>query len=176
MNKKSPIKKRGTPRPKPNPHRSESGELLVAETVRQASQTWNIPLQVLKIAKAHDCPAFVGHRIHRGKLVRWISENEGLIAEAVESEASESDIGQLRAEKLRVEVRILNAKFEREQETVISKTSAKGEWARAVGIFCDEAKALMEPEHFRVFCERTRSRIGDLHEQNNSLTNANHMQ
>ena len=61
--------------------RSESGDLLVAESIKQAANAWKIPIEVLRLAREMGCDAFVAHRVHREKLVAWLAENEDEIAE-----------------------------------------------------------------------------------------------
>jgi hypothetical protein len=43
--------------------------------------------------------------------------------------------------------------------TPAPKDEAKAEYARAFGIIEEEAKSLMEPDHYRIFIDRCKSRI-----------------
>jgi hypothetical protein len=115
----------------------------------------------MKIAKAAGCPAFVQHRIHRDELVTWLEENPDAAGQGEKL----TDAAELKRQKTEAEVKLLRAKIAREERETIPLADAKTEWARAASIVQEEAKNLMEPDHFRVFTERCKTRIGNLLEE-----------
>jgi hypothetical protein len=110
------------------------------------------------VAKASGCPAFIEHRIHRDALLKWLTENPDA---ATKGEAI-SDAAELKRQKLQAEVDLLRVKIDMQKRTLIPMDEAKSEWARALAIGQEEAKNLMEPDVYRVFCERWKSRCGEV--------------
>lgn len=132
----------------------------VAQSIRQASALWGIPVPVMRIAKSAGCPAFVQHRVHREPLEKWLAENPEAAGEG-ESAASEAE---LKRRKLQNEVTLGNLKIANEEKRTISRDEAKNEWARACAIVQEEAKLLMEKDAFRVFIDRIKLKIGNIFE------------
>lgn len=133
----------------------------VAQSMKQAEAFWGISGSTLRIAKAAGCPAFVQHRIHRDALISWLEKNPDT---AVKGE-SLTDAAELKRQKTEAEVKLLRAKIAREERETIPLAEAKAEWGRAASIVQEEAKALMEKDHYRVFVERCKTRIGNILEE-----------
>ena len=132
----------------------------VAQSIKQASALWGIPKATMLIAKNAGCRAFVQHRVHREPLLKWLVENPEASAEG-DSKTSEAE---LKRKKLQNEVTLGELKIANENKKIIAREEAKAEWARALAIIQEEAKLLMEKDHYRVFIERTKAKIGELHE------------
>lgn len=130
----------------------------VAQSMEQAQALWGISKSTMKIAKAAGCPAFIQHRIHRDELVAWLEKNP----DAAGKGDSLTDAAELKRQKTEAEVKLLRAKIAREERETIPLVDAKEEWARAASIVQEEAKQLMDSDHFRVFTERCKTRIGEL--------------
>ena len=133
-------------------------ESHVATSMAQAESLWGISKSTLRIAKAAGCPAFVQSKIYRDDLVKWLEKNPGAVGEG----AALTDAAELKRQKTEAEVRLLRAKIAREERETIPLAEAKSEWGRAASIVQEEAKNLMERDHYRVFVERCKSRIGEL--------------
>ena len=130
----------------------------VAQSMAQAESLWGISKAAMRIAKAAGCPAFVEHRIHRDPLIEWLEKNP----EAAGKGEALTDASELKRQKTEAEVKLLKAKLAREERETIPLSEAREAWARAAAIDAEEAKNLMERDHFRVWCERTKTRIGEL--------------
>jgi hypothetical protein len=139
---------------------SGKGEKIpdVAQSMKQAEAFWGISFSTLKIAKSAGCPAFIQHRVYREPLLKWLEENPD---SAGKGEAI-TDAAELKRQKTEAEVKLLRAKIAREERETIPLVDAKEEWARAASIVQEEAKQLMERDHYRVFVERCKTRIGEL--------------
>ena len=124
----------------------------------QAESLWGISKAAMRIAKAAGCPAFVEHRIHRDPLIEWLEKNP----DAAGKGEALTDAAELKRQKTEAEVKLLRAKIAREERETIPLSEAKDEWARAASIVQEEAKNLMEKDHYRVFVERCKTRIGEI--------------
>jgi hypothetical protein len=137
--------------------------LDIAPNQKAASASWNVPLAVLKAAKAAGCKAFsAGGRVNRKDFLEWLAANSKDAEQAVALDLAKADKQELEAEKIRAQIRLLNSRNERETRTVISLVEAQAEWARAASIFQEEVRQLMEPEHYRVAVTRAKTRIGEM--------------
>ena len=150
-------------KPKPKSEKPAAEPLEIAENQKAASASWKIPMAVLKLAKSLGCPAFKSGRVHRKEMLQWIEDHEAEAADAVAVDIEKADKVELEKEKLRAQVALLKAKLAREENETIPRTEAAEEWQRAVSIIQDEAKQLMDRDMYRVFCDRTKARIGNLH-------------
>ena len=130
----------------------------VAQSIKQASAFWGISANVMRIAKSAGCPAFVQHRVHREPLLKWLEENP----ESAGKGEALTDAAELKRQKTEAEVKLLRAKIAREERETIPLEEAKSEWARALSIIQEESKQLMEKDHYRIFIERCKSRIGNI--------------
>ena len=131
-------------------------------SMSQAASRWGIPKLVMQVAKRAGCGAFVGSRVHRTPLEAWILANPGQ-AQAAKVQARERQaLSALQLEKLRLEVRLLNAKNDRLEAETINRQAASDEWDRAHRIDCEEAQAILPPDHYQIYVARTASRIGVL--------------
>jgi len=147
---------------KSKPDKEKSQQIPnVAQSMKQAESLWGISKSTMVIAKAAGCPAFVEHRIHRDALVSWLEKNPDT---AGKGEAL-TDAAELKRQKTEAEVKLLRAKIAREERETIPLSEAKSEWGRAASIVQEEAKNLMEKDHYRVFVERCKTRIGDILEE-----------
>jgi hypothetical protein len=129
-----------------------------AQSMSQAASIWGIPKNILRVAKASGCPAFVEHRIHRDALLKWLDENPDT---ATKGETI-SDASELKRQKLQAEVELLRVKIDMQKRDLITMAEARAEWSRALSIGQEEAKNLMESDVYRVFCERWKSRCGEV--------------
>lgn len=134
----------------------------IAENQKAASSAWGIPVSVLKAAKASGCPAFQGSRVHRQPLLAWLRLNASAAATATAADIARADKQELELVKLRAQARLLVSKADLSEEVVIPKEAAKAEWARAMAVVEEEAKSLMESDHYRIFVDRCKSRIGEV--------------
>ena len=149
--KKTPANTRAkTPKPEKIPE--------VAQSIKQANAFWGIDENTMKVAKAAGCPAFIQHRVHRDSLLKWLEENP----DAAGKGRGLTDAAELKRQKTEAEVQLLRAKISREKKETIPLIDAKSEWARAMSICQEEAKGLMEKDHYRVWCERIKTRIGNI--------------
>lgn len=117
---------------------------------------WGIPISEMRRAKLSGCVAFTGTRIYRDRLMEWLEANPRLLA-AGDDESKEA----LECQRLKVQIETLRTKLDVAKGQLIERAIAKDEWARAVGVFQDEAKGLMEPEIYVVWCQRCKSKIGE---------------
>jgi hypothetical protein len=137
--------------------------LEVAPNQQAASSSWDVPLAVLKAAKAAGCPAFSpGGRINRTGFFAWLQTHEGEADHAVALDLAKADRQELDNEKIRAQIRLLRSRNERESRSLITMTEARAEWSRCIAIAQEEFKSLMEPDHYRVACVRWKSRCGEV--------------
>jgi hypothetical protein len=126
--------------------------------MKQASALWGISVGTLRAAKSSGCPAFVGSKIYRDDLVEWLEKNPD---RAGEGDASD-DHAELKRQKTKSEVELLRAKIDREKRHTVPLIEAREETQRCISIGMEEAKGFMEKDHYRVFCERWKSRVGEV--------------
>ena len=127
----------------------------VAQSMKQAESLWGISKSTMVIAKAAGCPAFVEHRIHRDALVTWLEKNP----DAAGKGEALTDAAELKRQKTEAEVKLLRAKIAREERETIPLSEAMEAISMVISIDAEEAKGLMERDHYRVWCERTKTRI-----------------
>ena len=126
--------------------------------MKQASSLWGISIGALKSAKAAGCPAFVQSKIYRDDLVKWLEENPSGAGEGADSD----DHAELKRQKTKSEVELLRAKIDKEKRITVPLEEAREETQRCISIGMEEAKSFMEKDHYRVFCERWKSRNGEV--------------
>lgn len=143
---------------KGKPRTPTTAETNVAQSMRQAESLWGISLPTLKIAKAAGCPAFVQSRVYRDDLLTWLEENPDKVGEG----SGGDDHAELKRQKTKSEVELLRAKIDREKRVTVPLAEAREETARCIAIGMEEAKGFMEKDHYRVFCERWKSRNGEV--------------
>lgn len=134
----------------------------IAENQQSAAAKWGIPIAIIRAAKAAGCSGFQGSRVHRTPLVAWIASNAAAATAAQALDMSKATKQELEEERLRQQCRILKSKADLSESELILKTTAKDEFARALGIIQEEARGLMERDHYRVFIERSKARIGSV--------------
>jgi hypothetical protein len=138
-------------------------QIKIAPSLKSASAAWNIPLAVLKAAKADACPAFTPNgRVKHDELMEWIKQNSDQATTAAEVDISKAEKTELEKERLRAQIILLRSKNDREQNTVILRTTAVTEWARSMAILQEEFKQLMDDEKYAIACDRAKSRIGEM--------------
>ncbi len=145
-----PAAKRGPGRPKihsPND---------VADNMRHAEALWGIPRTLQILAKAAGCPAFEKSRVQRKPLEAWIAANPQI----KDAAKSHDDAAELKRQKLALEVSILETKDAQQRGDLIPRIEAEGTWSICSAIVREEAKGLMEKDHYRVFIERIKARLG----------------
>ena len=158
--KKSPPKKR-TAKKNPNGRAvARKAKIIsdIADSMKQAESIWGIPLAVQKAAKNAGCPAFERSRVHRKALLEWLEKNPQIV-EAGGAKGSEAE---LKRERLAVQIDHARLKFDREKGVLIPLAEAQESWATCAAIVQEEAKALMERDHYRIFIERIQARLGKL--------------
>lgn len=126
--------------------------------MKQAESFWGISVAAMRVAKAKGCPAFVQHRIHRDPLIEWLEKNPDTAGEG----ADIKDHAELKRMKTQGEVELLRAKIDKEKRITIPLTEAREETQRCISIGMEEAKGFMEKDHYRVYCERWKSRVGEV--------------
>lgn len=141
---------------------SPAPPLEIAENQQAAAAAWSIPVAVIKAAKAAGCRAFQGSRIHRAPLVDWIRRNAATADRATADDISKASKEELELIRLRAQTRVLVSKADALDRVSISKEEAKAGFARGVAIVEEEAQALMEPDHYRIFIDRCKTRIGNV--------------
>ncbi len=148
---------------KSEPKPTAAAPLEIAPNQKAASASWDVPLAVLKAAKAAGCIAFSpGGRINRQEFLAWLKTHEAEAGQAVAMDLAKAEKAELEKEKLRAQIRLLRSKDDRETRTVIPIETAKAEWTRAVAIIQEEAALFMEKEAYHTFCVRVKSRIGEM--------------
>jgi hypothetical protein len=134
----------------------------IAENQKSAAALWGIPVPVQKLAKSQGCNAFKSGRVHRKPLLEWVKQHAGESEKAVALDLEKAERAELELERLRVQIRLLRSRNERENRTLITMEEARSEWARCIAIAQDEFRALMDPDHYRVACIRWKSRCGEV--------------
>jgi hypothetical protein len=128
-----------------------------------AASAWGVPIAVLRAAKAAGCDAFTtSGRIHREPFMAWLKSNSDEATTAAEIDISKAEKTELEKERLRAQIILLRSKNDREQNTVILRTTAVTEWARSMAILQEEFKLLMDDEKYAIACDRAKSRIGEM--------------
>ena len=150
-------------KPKPTPKPAAAEPLEIAPNQKAASASWDVPIAVLRTAKAAGCKAFSpGGRIHRKDFFAWLEVNAAEAEQAVAVDLEKLEKSELEKEKIRAQIRLLNSRNERETRTVIPLAEAQSEWSRAAAIFQEEIRLLMDPQHYRVAVTRAKTRIGEM--------------
>ena len=152
----SPAQKIPYPKTTMNKKKADAPEYV--ESMKVGSVRWGIPVAVMKIAKAAGCDAFCGSRIKRPELEKWLAENPAASNEG-EMAATEAE---LKRRKLQNEVTLGDVKIAIAKRDLVPLDEARSDGARWIAIVQEEAKNLMEIDHYRVFCERVKSRIGTM--------------
>jgi hypothetical protein len=129
-----------------------------AESMRQASMEWKIPLELLRVAKGKGCPAFAGSRVRRAELEAWLKANPQAVADG----KSASDAAELKRQKTEAEVELLRAKLARERAAVVRLDEAREETERCMRLCFEQAELFLSPDIFKVFKKRVESRIGPI--------------
>lgn len=132
------------------------------DTLRAACAGMQLPLAVLQLAKSQGCGAFRSGRVYRAPLLAWLRAHAPEASQAQAVDLATLTRAEVDLEKSRAQCRIFIIKANLLDETTILKDEAKAEYFRAIGIIEDEAKGLMESDHYRIFIDRCKSRIGEI--------------
>ena len=137
--------------------------LAVAINMKAASASWDVPITVLRAAKAEGCDAFhLSGRIDRKKFLVWLNANYDKAESAKEHDMSLQDKTELEKEKLKAQIIQIRSRNDRESSNVIACNQVKMEWARCIAIVQEEARNLInDDDKYRIFCERIQARIGE---------------
>ena len=127
----------------------------IAENMKAASTLWEIPMHIIKAAKAKGCPAFKQQRVYRDALIQWLKDNPEVMNGGDES-AGESE---LKRRKLLVQIQAIEYKLEKDKGEQVSISTVKEEWARGLAIVFEEAKQLMDQEIYQVFTTRCKAKL-----------------
>ena len=130
-----------------------------APSMKAASTMWGISMQILKSAKAAGCRAFRGSRVTRTELLAWIRANPGPVAKAQAAEKQRVELGELKRQKLSLEVSILRGRFDRDKAACILREVACETWAECWQVCIESAEGLLEADMLRVWKERCQSRL-----------------
>ncbi|MEO8617676.1 MAG: hypothetical protein ABI600_21285 [Luteolibacter sp.] len=147
---KTPAKS-GRPR-KAMPSADEIPDVALSHAAAQ--KLWGIPGSELTRARREGCQAFRGNRIYRDPLLAWLKENP---RPEITGDADTEDA--LKNRKLKAIVETLELKLAKERDELVPKSLVAEEWARGVAIVQEEAKTLMERDHYAVFITRIKARI-----------------
>lgn len=150
-------------KPKTTPLKpAATAPLETAENQKAASAAWDVPLAVLKAAKAAGCAAFKSGRVHREEFFEWLAKHEGTAAEAEALDLKKAEKAELEKERLRAQIVLLRSRNDRETRTTIPMEEAREETARALAILQEEFRQLMDPVLYRVACVKAKSRTGEI--------------
>jgi hypothetical protein len=103
-------------------------KLRLFESMIQATTVLNIPLAVLKSAKARGCPAFKHGRVSES-VVGWIKKNP-----SPNEEPKVSEKERLQAEKLLKEIRALDFEHDLQMGKYELKETVKAGWGKGMEI------------------------------------------
>jgi len=152
-----------TTKPKTTPPKPAAAvPLEIAENQKAAAAAWNVPLAVLKLAKAQGCTAFKSGRVHRQEFFAWLKTHEAEAGQAVELDLQKAERAELEKERLRAQIILLRSRNDRETRTTIPIQEAREETARALAILQEEYRQLMEPDLYRAACIKAKARMGEV--------------
>jgi hypothetical protein len=97
----------------------------IAESMGAAESLWGISVSEQKRAKAAGCAAFRGSRVFREPLIAWLKENP--------TPAGAGDGENLRGQKLKVQIALLENQLSRERGLLVEKAVVAEEWGFWVG-------------------------------------------
>ena len=166
--KKKTTKKTAAKKKLGGPRKSRDVIPHVSGSMTAASAAWELSITELKRAKNSGCPAFVGSKVYRDKLLEWLQENppEEITSGAGDADLEYADSEELKRRKLIREVTRLDVaikadkhKLDVVKERYIPRDSVKEEWTRLWAIIEDEAKGLMDKAVFPVFVSRVKAKI-----------------
>lgn len=122
-----------------------------------AAKLWGVPVPIQKIAKAAGCEAFIGQRVKRDPLLAWVKAHP----EAEAAAGNQADTAELKRQKVAWEVANLKLRHERDSGDLMPREEVRVKVAEMMAIVHDEAKNLLESDHYRIFVERVRSRFAE---------------
>ena len=130
----------------------------IADSMKQAESLWEIPIAVMRAAKNAGCPAFEKSRVHRKALLEWLETNPQIVAAGADAGSK----AELENEKLRVQIDTLKKRHAKEAGLLIPRAKAESEWATCAAIVQEEAKALMDRDHYRIWIDRILARLANV--------------
>lgn len=130
----------------------------IADSMKQAESIWGIPIAVMRAAKNAGCPAFEKSRVHRKALLEWLETNPQIVAAGADAGSK----AELEKEKLRVQIDTLKTRHAKETGILISRAKAESEWATCAAIVQEEAKLLMDRDHYRIWIDRIIARLSNV--------------
>ncbi|MCX6875390.1 MAG: hypothetical protein NTW21_16520 [Verrucomicrobia bacterium] len=139
--------------------KAKPGTPEIAENQKSAAAMWGIPIEVQRAAKARGCQAFKSGRVHRKPLLAWIKRNAAALA-AVEKAAGErrSD-ADLKRERLAIQIEHAQFSLQKDKGLYTLTAAAQADWLTAAAIYQEEAKSLMERDHYRIYVDRVYARL-----------------
>ena len=127
--------------------------------MKQAETEWGIPAAVLREAKRRKAPGFVAHRIFRAKLEPWLKRHPEVAADIEAAARSKESDSEMKRRKLAIAIEHAQLDLDCAKGELVPKLEMQGTLDLAAAIVQEEAKGLMEKDHYRVFIERIRSRL-----------------
>jgi hypothetical protein len=92
----------------------------IAESMAAAESLWGIAVAEQRRAKAGGCSAFKGSRVFRDGLIAWLKGNP--------PKPGTGDGDNLRAQKLKVQIALLENQLARERGDLVAKATVTEEW------------------------------------------------
>ena len=131
----------------------------IAQNQGQAEKYFGVSRAVQRAAKQAGCSAFVGDRVHRKPLLEWVRRNKVLAAEAEATAEAKGSEAQLKRERLTLQIQHARLNYERDKKELIPLQEHLGTLALISAVTQEEARALMERDHYRVWMQRTQSKL-----------------
>ncbi|MCX6879864.1 MAG: hypothetical protein NTW21_39575 [Verrucomicrobia bacterium] len=135
----------------------------IAQNMAQAETLFGVPKHIQKLAKSRGCDAFHGQRVHKKPLLAWVRKNAKLVAATVadleRTAASKSELAELKRQKMALEVAGLEFNLDKDKSKYTLTAAAQADWLTASAIYQEEAKSLMERDHFRIYVDRVHARL-----------------
>lgn len=137
----------------------------VSSSIKSAASMWGLSITEIKKAKSSGCNAFVGSRIYRQELEKWLGLNppKRLPVGAPIEDADTDELDRLKlirqVKKLDIGIKSERHKLETTRELYISKDAVTQAWAKYMVMAMGEAEALLSPDVFKIFETRVRAQV-----------------
>jgi len=132
----------------------------IAQSMTQAETLFGVSKAVQICCKASGCvEAFQGQRVHKKPLLAWIRRNPKAVAAAELAADERQSEAAMKRQRLAIQIEHAQLDLDEAKALLIPLVVASDQWNQCCAIVCEESKALMEPDLYRVWITRIRARL-----------------
>ena len=132
----------------------------IAQSMTQAEKLFGVSKAVQIACKASGCvEAFKAQRVHKKPLLAWVRQNPKAVAAAELAADERQSESAMKRQRLAIAIEHAQLDLDAAKGLLTTVVESDARYIELAAIVQEEAKLLMEPDHFRIWIERIRARL-----------------